>query len=121
MNNRRSFINKMGLLSAAALTANLPAWSKNLDAALKNVESVDPSLLASDEDFWYFIQQSYSIAPDFVNLNNGGVSPAPKPVAEAVKRYYDMCNEGPSYYMWRILDQGREPLRKNLAQLAGVD
>jgi selenocysteine lyase/cysteine desulfurase len=23
--------------------------------------------------------------------------------------------------MWRILDQGREPLRRNLAQLAGCD
>ena len=30
-----------------------------------------------------------------------------------------MCNEAPSYYMWRVLDQGREPLRKNLARLAG--
>ncbi|MBL0884308.1 MAG: aminotransferase class V-fold PLP-dependent enzyme, partial [Chitinophagaceae bacterium] len=28
-------------------------------------------------------------------------------------------NEGPSYYMWRILDQGREPLRYKLATLAG--
>ncbi|HVE61098.1 MAG TPA: aminotransferase class V-fold PLP-dependent enzyme, partial [Chitinophagaceae bacterium] len=27
----------------------------------------------------------------------------------------------PSYYMWRILDQGRESLRKNLATMAGCD
>ena len=32
----------------------------------------------------------------------------------------DMCNEAPSYYMWRILDQGREPLRRNLARFAGA-
>ena len=38
-----------------------------------------------------------------------------------MKRYYDYSNEAPSYYMWRILDQGREPLRKNLAALAGCD
>ncbi len=38
-----------------------------------------------------------------------------------MKRYYDYSNEAPSYYMWRILDQGREPLRKNLAKLAGCD
>jgi selenocysteine lyase/cysteine desulfurase len=31
-----------------------------------------------------------------------------------------MCAEAPSYYMWRILDQDREPLRENLAALAGV-
>ncbi len=123
MNNRRSFINKIGLLSASALTANMlqPAWGRNLQTALKDAENIAPSKLASDEDFWYYIQQSYTIAPDFINLNNGGVSPAPKTVAEAVKRYYDICNEGPSYYMWRVIDQGREPLRKNLAQIAGCD
>jgi selenocysteine lyase/cysteine desulfurase len=36
-----------------------------------------------------------------------------------MKRYYDMSNEVPSYYMLRILDQGREPIRRNLARLAG--
>ncbi|HRF18564.1 MAG TPA: aminotransferase class V-fold PLP-dependent enzyme, partial [Chitinophagaceae bacterium] len=59
------------------------------------------------------------VSPALINLNNGGVSPAPKTVQDAMKRYYDLSNEAPSYYMWRILDQGREPLRKNLARLAG--
>ena len=31
-----------------------------------------------------------------------------------------LSNEGPSYFMWRILDQGREPLREKLATLAGA-
>ena len=44
-----------------------------------------------------------------------------KTVQDAMKRYYDYCNEAPSYYMWRILDQGREPLRRNLARVAGCD
>ncbi|MFI5156804.1 MAG: aminotransferase class V-fold PLP-dependent enzyme, partial [Chitinophagales bacterium] len=67
----------------------------------------------------YYIQQSYTVSPSLINLNNGGVSPAPKTVQDAMKRYQDFSNEAPSYYMWRILDQGREPLRKNLARLAG--
>jgi selenocysteine lyase/cysteine desulfurase len=123
MPDRRSFIQKVGLLSAAAVTANIlqPAWSRDLDAALNNVSSVSPADLATDEDFWYYVQQSYTIAPNFINLNNGGVAPAPKTVAEAMKRNYDFCNEAPSYFMWRVIDQGREPLRKNLAQLAGCD
>lgn len=123
MSNRRSFLHKMGLLSASALTANIlqPAWSRDLRAALKNVNSVPPSDLASDEDFWYYVQQSYTIAPNFINLNNGGVSPAPKSVADAMKTNYDISNQAPSYFMWRVLDAGREPLRKNLAQLAGCD
>jgi selenocysteine lyase/cysteine desulfurase len=123
MANRRSFLHKIGLLSASALAANVtqPAWRRNLKAALKNVEGMHPSALATDDEFWYYVQQSYTISSNFINLNNGGVSPAPKVVADAMKRYYDMSNEGPSYFMWRVLDQGREPLRKNLAQLAGCD
>jgi len=123
MANRRSFLNKIGLLSAAAVSANMfqPAWSRNLKAALRNVENVAPGDLATDDEFWYYVQQSYTISSGFINLNNGGVSPAPKVVADAMKRYYDISNEAPSYFMWRVIDQGREPLRKNLAQLAGCD
>jgi selenocysteine lyase/cysteine desulfurase len=123
MSNRRSFLNKIGLLSGAALSANIfqPAWSRNLKSALKNAENVAPGDLATDDEFWYYVQQSYTISSGFINLNNGGVSPAPKVVADAMKRYYDISNEAPSYFMWRVIDQGREPLRKNLAQLAGCD
>lgn len=42
-------------------------------------------------------------------------------VQQALERYNKMSNEGPSYYMWRILDKGREPLRLKLAELAGAD
>lgn len=123
MSNRRSFIGKTGLAAAAAIAGNIfqPAWSRNLKSALNNVAGVSPADLATDDEFWYYVQQSYTISSNFVNLNNGGVSPAPKVVADAMKRYYDLCNEGPSYFMWRVVDQGREPLRKNLAQLAGCD
>ena len=119
--NRRSFINKAGVFSATGLLAALiqPAWSRNLDKALQATAHIPPDALASDEDFWHYIQQSYTVSPSLINLNNGGVAPSPKTVQDAMKRYYDLCNEAPSYYMWRILDQGREPLRKNLAILAG--
>jgi len=30
-----------------------------------------------------------------------------------------IANEAPAYYMWQIIDAGREPLRQNLAHLAG--
>jgi selenocysteine lyase/cysteine desulfurase len=121
--NRRSFISKAGTFSATALLASLtqPAWSRNLQKALQAATGIAPNELASDEDFWYYIQESFTVSPSLINLNNGGVAPSPKVVQEAMKRYHDMCNEAPSYYMWRILDQGREPLRKNLARLAGAN
>jgi selenocysteine lyase/cysteine desulfurase len=121
--NRRRFLQRAGLFSATAFLSTLtqPAWSRNLESALKNAEGIPPGELATEEDFWYYIQQSFTVSPSLINLNNGGVSPAPKTVQDAMKRYYDYSNEAPSYYMWRILDQGREPLRKNLAKMAGCD
>lgn len=119
--HRRSFLQKAGWLTASAFFASLttPAWAKNFNHAIKKAATISPDQLASDEDFWYYIQQSFTVSPGVMNLNNGGVSPAPKMVQDAMKRYYDLSNEAPSYYMWRILDQGREPLRANLARLAG--
>lgn len=121
--NRRHFLQKAGTASATAFLSSLfqPAWSKNLEKALRQAQSLSSDELASDEDFWYFIQQSFTVSPSIINLNNGGVSPAPKTVQDAMKRFYDYSNEAPSYYMWRILDQGRETLRSNLAKLAGCN
>lgn len=119
--NRRKFLQRAGVYSATAFLSGLaqPAWSRNLEKVIKEADGMSPDELASEEDFWYYIQQSFTVSPSLINLNNGGVSPAPKTVQDAMKRYYDYCNEAPSYYMWRILDQGREPLRKNLAKIAG--
>ena len=121
--NRRKFLQKAGAFSLAGIISSVaqPAWSRNLDKALKDAAGVSPADLATEEDFWYYIQQSFTVSPSLINLNNGGVSPAPKTVQDAMKRYYDYSNEAPSYYMWRILDQGREPLRQNLAKIAGCE
>lgn len=120
LNSRRNFLQKTGLASLGLLFAG-DAWSKNLNNAIDDYQEIDPETLASEEDFWQYVQQSYTTSGGIINLNNGGVSPSPKIVQDAMKRYHDMCNEAPSYYMWRILDQGREPLRERLAHLAGVD
>ena len=119
--NRRSFLHKTGLLTTTAFFSSLSkqSWAKNLERAVSEASAVSPEQLAADDEFWYYVQQAFTVSPSIVNLNNGGVSPAPRTVQDAMKRYYDLSNEAPSYYMWRILDQGREPLRKNLAGLAG--
>jgi selenocysteine lyase/cysteine desulfurase len=78
--------------------------------------------MAENEDYWSMIQQGYTASSSPVmNLNNGGVSPSPLVVQQAVERYNQLSNQAPSYYMWRILDQGREPVREKLALLAGCD
>ena len=98
-----------------------PAWSRQLERSLSQFRQYNSTQMAGEEDFWYSIQQAYTASPSIINLNNGGVSPSPKIVQDAMKRYHDFSNEAPSYYMWRILDQGREPLRRSLALMAGCE
>ena len=121
MGQRRDFIKKVaslaGVWGGASLFNELLASSYSINN--KSVAHLSPIQVAEEEDYWTMIQQAYTVNPNIINLNNGGVSPAPKIVQEAVERYNKLSNEGPSYFMWRILDMGREPLRQKLALLAG--
>lgn len=115
MHSRRQFFSHMG--TVAGTLATLPFFQSDSGKALLEALARQPG--ATDEDFWRLIQQAYTVSPTILNLNNGGVSPSPKVVQEAVERYNRLSNEAPSYYMWRILDKGREPLRAQLAGLLG--
>ncbi len=121
MSDRRNFVKQMaGILGSFSVAGSFTTlMSSNLMAANKNNELMPTSQSAKDEDFWNYIRECYTVSPHIINLNNGGVAPQPKVVQDALDKYNRLSNEGPSYYMWRILDQGREPLRENLALLAG--
>ena len=106
-----------GAFSANSLFNQLHA--ADIQSANQKVNHLSATDIATDEDYWSVIQQAFTVSPSIINLNNGGVSPSPRVVQEAVERYNKLSNEGPSYFMWRILDQGREPLRQKLADLAG--
>ncbi len=121
MPSRRSFLSKAAMLASTSLVPSLKAFSKEELLTFAVYKPEKSALeLASDEDYWWQIQQAYTVSPQIINLNNGGVSPSPMVVQNAVDRYNKLANEAPSYYMWRIMDQGREPLRENLAKYAGV-
>ncbi len=92
------------------------------DAYVPSIPRLAASVdVTQDETFWYQVKMAYTVSPALVNLNNGGVCPQPKVVQDAVERYNRLSNEAPSYYMWRVLDQGREPIREKLARLGGCD
>ncbi|MEZ4891741.1 MAG: aminotransferase class V-fold PLP-dependent enzyme [Saprospiraceae bacterium] len=119
MNDRRSFIRQTAsMLGAFALHQNLVSAFPGIAAPELPSGSFDTQ---TEDDFWRQIRQAYAANPSIINLNNGGVSPTPRATLDAMDYYNRMCSEAPSYYMWRVLDQDREPLRENLAALAGVD
>lgn len=113
---RRDFIRQAGSIAAAL---SLPALGYSNGTTRDIPGSWMPPPGMNEEDFWSWVKESYTTSSTLINLNNGGVSPQPKVVQEAQERYLRMCNEAPSYYMWRILDQGREGLRMKLAEMAG--
>lgn len=117
---RRNFLKKLtGVGSVLSVSPWLSrAIAADINESLLYLNQLSPEETASDEDIWASIQQAYTVSPNIINLNNGGVSPQPLVVQDAVDRYYRYSNEAPSYYMWRIIDQGREPLRAKLADLA---
>ena len=116
MTNRRSFIRQ-----TAALLGSM-ALHQTASAAFLEKAPVRPlDAPESDDEFWRQIRLAYACSPTIINLNNGGVSPSPRATLDALDYYNRMCNEAPSFYMWRVLDQDREPLRYNLAALAGAD
>lgn len=123
--NRRSFLKNATLLAGGAFSAQSifnQAYGAIFEDLSAKYNAFSPSEMADQEDYWATIQQAYSASSaPILNLNNGGVSPSPLPVLQAVERYSQLSNQGPSYYMWRILDQGREPLRERLALLGGAD
>lgn len=122
LKNRRAFIKQ-----ASTLTAGIWAWplideqfAAYASERVAEFKSIPPADLASDEDFWSWVRHNYTASSNLINLNNGGVSPHPKMVQDAVQRFTELSNEAPSYYMWRIFEKGKESIREKLGQLAGV-
>jgi selenocysteine lyase/cysteine desulfurase len=121
--NRRNFLKQAAVLTGAFSTTSLfnQAHAAEWGKAAQRIAHLNPLQAAQDEDYWSVIQRAYTANTNIMILNNGGVSPAPIVVQDAVDRYNKLLNQGPSYYMWKILDQGREPLRDKLAEMAGCD
>jgi len=118
MASRRTFLNRT-LTTTSGLFLSGFFQTASGEKLLNEINQYRQKEVTANEEFWYWVQQAYTVSANIINLNNGGVSPQPKVVQDAVERYNRLSNETPSYYMWRTLDQGREPLRMKLADLAG--
>ena len=120
---RRSFLSLAGKsLGLAALSSTTVAsLLKTVEAATKTISQLSPEEAASDEDYWSIIQKSFSVGRGIINLNNGGVSPSPRIVTEALIRYLWQQEDATAYTMWQILEPQSETIRTGLAKLFGCD
>jgi hypothetical protein len=123
MPTRRSFLSLAGksLGLAALSSATVASLLRNVEAATKTVAHLTPQEAATDEDYWATIQNSFSVTRGIINLNNGGVSPSPRIVTEALVRYIWEQEDATAYTMWQILEPQSETIRTGLAELFGCD
>ncbi|MGH9948571.1 MAG: aminotransferase class V-fold PLP-dependent enzyme [Pyrinomonadaceae bacterium] len=105
----------------ALSSATVASLFENVKAAGTAVDHLSPFEVATDEDFWAVIQQSFSVTRGIINLNNGGVSPSPRIVTEAFVRYTWQQEDATAYTMWQILEPQSETIRTGLAEMFGCD
>src|SRR5215510_7623614 len=117
MSSRRSFL----VAGTGALAALAPGGLDRVFAAGRATTSRSLLEVAADEDYWREVQGAFTVNRAYINLNNGGVSPSPRIVQEAMKRYLDLSNEAPVYTMWQLLEPHIESVRQGLARAFGCD
>src|SRR3954453_12149616 len=116
MDRRQFFSTAAGVTAAFQADALLRAQE-----AVQGISGRPADSVARDEDFWFNVRHAFTVDRNMINLNNGGVSPAPKIVMDTETRYLEMENLSPSYYMWNVLDPGIETVRRRLAESFGCD
>ena len=120
---RRRFLSLAGkgLGLAALAVPTIGALVKEVEAATRSVAHLTPEQAAMDEDYWSVIQNSFTVTRGIINLNNGGVSPSPRIVTEALVRYIWQQEDATAYTMWQLLEPQSETIRTGLAEMFGVD
>ncbi len=124
MSTRRRFLTSLG--GSAAVAGGLSIVPSDWRSAIATARELSrtqgtPESIAADEEFWRQVQGAFTVDRSLVNLNNGGVSPTPAHVLEAMKRDLDFANQMPVYNGWQILAPQREAIRARLAREWGVD
>jgi hypothetical protein len=116
--HRRNFFQLAAAGAAAAFQDNAIELVR---AAASAVSGRTPEDVARDEDYWSEIRGAFSIDRNIINFNNGYVSPSPRTVQDAMKRYLEYSDMGPWHTMVNVLERQIENVRVRLAAAAGCD
>ncbi|HUO53010.1 MAG TPA: aminotransferase class V-fold PLP-dependent enzyme, partial [Gemmatimonadaceae bacterium] len=120
MQTRRHFVKS---LAGAGLA--LPMMRTNAFAQLFQANVIagarTPEQIADDESYWSVIQAAFDVDRTMINLNNGGISPAPTHVLAELWREIQFTNSLPVENMWGVLQPRMEGTRRELAEDFGCD
>lgn len=117
--SRRELFRYGASLGTLALLALREDALQHVQAAVSRLGDATPEQAARDESFWFQVQRAFEIDRSLINLNNGGVSPAPQVVLEAARRHMEYANNAPARHLWSKLDPQVETSRAHLARVFG--
>ncbi|OGD21095.1 MAG: hypothetical protein A2W03_00830 [Candidatus Aminicenantes bacterium RBG_16_63_16] len=119
MGNRRDFLKNcaggVGLLAAAPNDI----LERILEAG-RDTAGLSPEEVATDEDFWFPVQQAFAINRNYINLNNGTVQNGLRIVQEAVNRHSDFTSNT-AWHSMAVLNKEIESCRRRLGFHLGCD
>ncbi len=121
MTTRREFLSGLAIAGLSAQPIFRDSAIKSLFRANAIAGDRAPLAVADDESYWAEIQRAFDADRTMINLNNGGCSPTPSHVLEAMIRDLRFSNELPVEHMWRVLEPRIESVRRDLASEFGCD
>src|SRR2546425_6384364 len=107
MFTRRRFLESL-VAAGAAVPALRDHALARVGSANHAVAGRSPHDVAQDEDFWLDVQQAFTLDRTIINLNNGGVSPSPPLVQEAMRRHLEDFHHPPPDNMWPGVGPGNQ-------------
>ena len=110
---RRGFLERVG--SGVGVAAVLRAGGmERVLAAGQAVRGRSPQEVAADEDYWYEIQQAFTVDRNTVNLNNGTMQPSLRVVQDAMRRHYEFSADA-GFHTTDYFSHDLELVRRRLA------
>jgi isopenicillin-N epimerase len=119
MLNRRSFLSSW-VAGAGALAVGGASMQEQIFAAVRDAAGSSPEQIASNEDFWFIIQQAFTEDRNIINLNNGTIQNGLRIVQDAVRRHNEFSGNAAMHSML-VLAKEIESCRRRLASHLGCD
>jgi isopenicillin-N epimerase len=108
------------MAGAAVVGAAGNSIHERILAAERDLAGSSPEQIASNEDFWFLIQQAFTEDRNIINLNNGTIQNGLRIVQDAVRRHNEFSGNAAMHSMM-VLAKEIESCRRRLASHLGCD
>jgi len=118
-------LNRRDFLRGCALSVGLLAGGRDnvLERILEaghDTADMSPEEVATNEDFWFEVQQAFTEDRNIINLNNGTIQNGLRIVQDAVRRHSEFSGNA-AWHSMAILAKEIESCRRRLAFHLGCD